>query len=128
MIKENQIKWRPGWSKPVVGGSLLVLSVALTATCLPAASQLSVVAEGLNNPRGLAFAPNGTLYVAEAGLGAGDGNGGFAVGVGFTASITEIKGVTSANPIARRIVTGLASVGDTENGFPEALGPSGVSV
>src|SRR5262249_50666380 len=58
----------------------------------------------------------------------GDGQGGFAVGVGFTASITEIAGVGSAHPRARRIVTGLVSVGDTENGFPEALGPSGVSV
>jgi hypothetical protein len=128
MIKQNQIKWRTGWSKPVVCGSLLVLSVALTASVSHAASQLTVVAQCLNNPRGLAFAPNGSLYVAEAGLGAGDGKGGFAVGVGFTASITQINGVTSAHPIARRIVTGLASVGDTENGFPEALGPSGVSV
>jgi hypothetical protein len=31
-----------------------------------------VIASGLNNPRGLAFAPNGALFVAEAGLG-GDG-------------------------------------------------------
>src|SRR5512144_2857273 len=44
---------------------------------------ITVVADGLNNPRGLAFAPNGALYVAEAGLGAGDGHGGFGVGVGF---------------------------------------------
>src|SRR5262249_28208809 len=101
MIKQNQINWRTGWNKPVVCGSLLVLSVALTATVSQAASQLTVVARGLNNPRGLAFAPNGSLYVAEAGLGAGDGNGGFAVGVGFTASITQINGVTSAHPIAR---------------------------
>jgi hypothetical protein len=98
------------------------------ATDSQAASQLTVVAQGLNNPRGLSFAPNGALYVAEAGLGAGDGNGGFAVGLGFTASLTEITGATSHNPRARRIVTGLVSVGDTENGFPEAIGPSGVSV
>ena len=28
-----------------------------------------VIASGLNNPRGLAFSPNGGLYVAEAGAG-----------------------------------------------------------
>jgi hypothetical protein len=109
-------------------GGLLGLSVAIIATVSQAAPQLTVVAQGLNNPRGLDFAPNGALYVAEAGLGAGDGKGGFAVGVGFTASLTEISGATSPHPHARRIVTGLVSVGDTENGFPEALGPSGVSV
>jgi hypothetical protein len=109
-------------------GSLLGWLVAVTATVSQAASPLTVVAHGLNNPRGLAFAPNGALYVAEAGLGAGDGNGGFGVGVGFTASLTEITGATSANPHSRRIVTGLVSVGDTENGFPEAIGPSGISV
>src|SRR5262249_55784527 len=98
-------------------GILLGWSVAVTAIASQSGSQLTVVAQGLNNPRGLAFAPNGALYVAEAGLGAGDGNGGFAVGLGFTASLTEIIGATSPNPRARRIVTGLVSVGDTENGF-----------
>jgi len=102
--------------------------LGLAAIAASGAPQVTVVAQDLNNPRGLAFAPNGALYVAEAGLGAGDGNGGFAVGVGFTASITEITRVNSPNPRSRRIVTGLASVGDTENGFPEAIGPSGLSV
>jgi sugar lactone lactonase YvrE len=113
--------------KKQIAVSVLAFAFALS---LQAAQgpQLSVVAEGLNNPRGLAFAPNGLLFVAEAGLGAGDGNGGFATGVGFTASITEIQGASSSHPRVRRIVHGLASVGDTENGFPEALGPSGVSV
>lgn len=109
-------------------GSILGSILALTAVAAPNPPQLTVLADGLNNPRGLAFAPNGSLYVAEAGLGAGDGHGGFAVGVGFTASITEISGIHSHHPHVRRIVTGLASVGDTENGFPEALGPSGISI
>jgi len=107
---------------------LVGLSVVLTTAAAQGAPQVTVIAENLNNPRGLAFAPNGALYVAEAGLGAGDGAGGFAVGVGFTASITEITRVNSLHPRSTRIITGLASVGDTENGFPEALGPSGVSV
>jgi hypothetical protein len=112
----------------IIIGSLLGFALASTAFASQPPPQLTVVAQGLNNPRGLAFAPNGALYVAEAGLGAGDGHGGFAIGVGFTASITEITGAETSHPQSRRIVKGLASVGDTENGFPEALGPSGVSV
>ncbi len=108
--------------------SLVGLSLALTAVAGQVPPQLTVLANGLNSPRGLAFAPNDKLYVGEAGLGAGDGKGGFGVGVGFTASIIEITGANSHHPNWRRVVTGLASVGDTENGFPEVLGPSGVSV
>src|SRR5258706_13226851 len=33
------------------------------------ASAIELYATGLNNPRGLAFGPDGNLYVAEAGLG-----------------------------------------------------------
>lgn len=106
---------------------LLGLSLVLISRGSQAQPQLTVVADGLNNPRGLDFAPNGILYVAEAGLGAGDGQGGFAVGIGFNGAITEIDGVTTSQPVWRRIVTGLASVGMIEKGTPEALGPSGVS-
>lgn len=43
-------------------------AIVLTAAALQAQS-FDVVASGLNNPRGLAFAPNGDLYVLEAGTG-----------------------------------------------------------
>lgn len=118
--------------KSVLPKSFLPLSLGLgallaTSGGIAAAQQITTVATGLNNPRGLAFGPNASLYVAEAGLGAGDGNGGFGVGVGFTGAITEIRNVRSAHPTAREVVTGLASIGDTENGFPEVVGPDGLS-
>jgi hypothetical protein len=48
----------------------LVLLVALATTGAEAGTPVvKVIADGLNNPRGLAFAPNGWLYVAEAGSG-----------------------------------------------------------
>ncbi len=45
-----------------------ITAIVLTATAVQAQS-ISVVTGGLNNPRGLAFAPNGDLYVVEAGSG-----------------------------------------------------------
>ncbi len=97
------------------------------AVTLSAAPQLTPVATGLNNPRGLAFGEEGTLFVAEAGLGAGDGLGGFGDGVGLTGSITEIKRLHSAHPKARRVVTGLVSLGTSERG-PEVVGADGISL
>lgn len=90
--------------------------------------QLTTIAGGLNSPRGLAFGPNGSLYVAEAGLGGGDGHGGVGVGIGFNGAVTEIHGVNSAHPTAHRIVSDLVSAGDTEGGSPEAIGPDGLAV
>lgn len=104
-------------------------AVLLAVASLHAAEpQLTPVATGLNNPRGLAFAPDGKLYVAEAGIGAGDGQGGFGLGIGFTGAVTEISGIGSPQPVVRRVATGLVSLGGNENGFPEVVGADGVSV
>lgn len=101
---------------------LFVTSIMALFTIV-ASAQVTAVATGLNNPRGLAFGPGGILYVGEAGLGAGNGAGGVGFGQGFTGSVGEILDVTSANPTYRRIITGLASHADTGG----VIGPDGVS-
>ena len=47
-------------------GSILALGVVASSAL---AQPHTIVMSGLDNPRGLAFAPNGALYVAEAGRG-----------------------------------------------------------
>jgi len=75
----------------------------------------TVVMTGLDNPRGLAFAPEGGLYVAEAGRG---GAGpclvimGGAFCYGPTGAVTRLR-----NGIQERVATGL----------PSLVGPNGVA-
>jgi hypothetical protein len=101
---------------------VLGVAVAMVATALVAASSAAgdtgtatVIASGLDNPRGLTFGPNGYLYVAEG------GRGGTAhttpqqcmqvpppigpYGGGFTAGIVKISPAGVVSPVA----TGLAS-------------------
>jgi glucose/arabinose dehydrogenase len=51
------------WLVMLLTASVVALAVAPRA----AAQTTSVVMSGLDNPRGLAFGPQGALYVAEAG-------------------------------------------------------------
>ena len=61
----------------VAFAAVFVLAIALVfvyepvpsdaASFQPAAESVNIIATGLHNPRGLAFAPGGDLYVAEAG-------------------------------------------------------------
>ncbi len=89
---------------------------------------LQVVMSGLDSPYGLAFGPNGGLYVADA----GDGNGGLASGPNFTdgnnsvdyfgdtGSVDELKG-----GIQSQIITNLPSVAASGGG--SAAGLAGIT-
>jgi hypothetical protein len=90
----------------LAGGGVAVLGDTATAASRPGhlttSSPVTVVAQGLNSPRSLAWGPHGHLLVAEAGTGGSE-----CVGTscfGLTGSISDIS---TGRPV--RIVTGLAS-------------------
>ena len=106
-------------------GALLAVSSPASA-----ADVSTIVASGLNNPRGLAFGPDGGLYIAEAGFLSEDGPTTVIRDVvyryGETSSITRY-----ADGTQERIVTGLSSLASTATGETTgaqdiAFGASGV--
>lgn len=101
----------------------LLASVA-TTTASAADPGPTTVVGGLHSPRGLAFAPNGNLYVAEAGLGGGNPTDGILPGFGLTGSVTEIRGASTGHATTRVVIGGLPSAGDEEG----TVGPDGISV
>ena len=102
----------------------LLFGIAVPA--LAATGDISVVASGLNNPRGLNFGPDGRLYVAEAGSG---GDGLCSPGpeglrcYGDSSSITRIN---LRSGIQKRIVTGMPSLAGEDGSF--ASGVQDVSI
>jgi hypothetical protein len=96
--------------------------MALVAASAEASNGTTVVATGLMNPRGLAFAPNGTLYVAEAGSGGPTSFGG--AQVGLTGRISAINPGGSLPAAVTPVVTGLISLATPDG----TLGASGVSI
>lgn len=102
-----------------------LLASLLALASAPVLAEPEVVAEGLYSPKGLAFAPDGSLYVAEAGSG-GAGpciTGADAVEVcyGATGAITQVK-----NGTQRRIASGMPSLAGP--GGAAATGPHDVAM
>jgi sugar lactone lactonase YvrE len=108
--------------RAAVGAAIVLAALAPSAAF--AGPGITTLATGLNNPRGLAFATDGSLYVAEAG-GPGvapcyDGEGGEEVCYSTTGAITKIL-----NGRQSRVVTGLPSLTPTHG--MTATGPSDVA-
>lgn len=109
---------------------LMLVALAAAAFAIPAAAQAAVpepVMTGLDNPRGLAFGPEGGLYVAEAGRGGSgvcvplpDGPGTRCYGA--TGAISRLWRGTQ-----ERIATGLPSLAGQPAG-DTAAGPQHVSL
>ena len=70
-------------------------------------SGITTIASGLTNPRGFSWAPDGALYLAQAGTG-GDNHiadvEGFTVDIGLTASIATVTD-GCATPVAKGLVS-----------------------
>lgn len=105
----------------------MLLALCLAAGASQSAPQVDVIASGLNNPRGIALAPNGQLYVAEAGSG---GNGHCIVAAdnrevcyGESGALLRIDPAGVAAPV--RVIGGLPSLA-APGGFG-GIGPHSIS-
>jgi len=111
----------------LLGGGVAALGSPVSAK--ETKPTVTVVARGLDNPRGVAFGPNGELYVAEAGSGGAapcikDPEGGGKTCYGATGAVTRV-----AHGKQTRIATGLPSLAaPAAQGPSMATGPHGVTV
>jgi len=97
---------------PAFATITLITVLGPAPTLLDARASLEVVAQGLNNPRGLNFGPEGALYVAEAGSGGAApcivNSNNQLVCYGATGAVTRIT--LGDPPSQERILTGLPSL------------------
>lgn len=101
------------WFAAVAAASAAAL---LTVPALPtSANGLTIdhIASGLDSPRGLAFLPNGTLVVSEAGHGGDVCLGADAPCLGLTSQVSTVNLATGAHT---PLVSGLLSLLDPEGG------------
>ncbi|HJU47510.1 MAG TPA: ScyD/ScyE family protein [Gaiellaceae bacterium] len=103
----------------LVTSALAVLVVASAASGRQAAT-ITVIADGLNNPRGVTVNRNGAVFVAEAGK-AGPQCLAKDTCLGMTGGVTRWR-----NGRKDRIVSGLPSIGGQDGSF--AVGAGGVAV
>ncbi len=103
-------------------GATPAAGMEMQAPPLPAGAE--VVADGLDNPRGLTFGPDGALWIAEAGgVGGADagpcltGPEGNDVCYNTTGAVTRVL-----DGQQERVATGIRSIGDAANGM-NATGP-----
>jgi hypothetical protein len=89
----------------------VLFTAAFLTSAAYAGDAYTVVASGLQSPRGLTAAPGGRLYVAQAGNGGNSGK------------VTEIRKYWTTSPAPRDVVTGLVSIG----GDGEFVGVDGIS-
>src|SRR5690349_3274427 len=80
-------------------------------------AKVTTFASGFNNPRGLAFGPDGNLYLAEGGVGGTDSTTGLCDQIGYKGStngarILKISGRGNVSTVAENLPSSISDFGD----------------